>query len=183
MGIYQRADSKFWYVWLSTPGKKGRRLATKIPIDGGTPSQTAVNKQRAEEYHSHLVSERIKAEMEGRPQRVRYKAGTVRSAFSYIYFIEGAGGLIKIGRSLNVKQRLRMLQTGHPAPLKLLAFSVAHIGLERELQRYFAALLVNGEWYRPADNLMAFISRVQRQEHPLAVLLSVEDDYSDQQHR
>lgn len=173
MGIYTRKDSKSWYIWIERPGKKGLRECTGIPVDGGTPQQTALNERLAQEFYANRVSEGVKARLEHRPpmrtgRRLRVES---RSQFTYLYFVEGVGGAIKIGRSLELKKRLETLQIGHPEPLKLLAFIGANVGLERDIQKHFKDLSVGGEWFRQDARLQIFIERIKSGQHPLALLL------------
>lgn len=79
----------------------------------------------------------------------------------HVYFIQqGDSGAIKIGCSKNPSQRLAGLQTGHSEPLRLLTCAVGSQAQERALHDRFAHLRVSGEWFRPADDLLAYIRLV-----------------------
>ena len=72
------------------------------------------------------------------------------------YFIQPEnGGLIKIGKAKNLKDRLAMLQTGSAAPLVCLGYLEGD--RESEMHRRFARLRLFGEWFRPGQELVEFI--------------------------
>jgi hypothetical protein len=76
------------------------------------------------------------------------------------YFIQGAStGLIKIGKTAgSVKKRCDDLQVGSPDNLRVLK-SVKR-DIERGLHKSFAYLRTHGEWFRPAPELLRFISKL-----------------------
>jgi hypothetical protein len=110
--------------------------------------------------------ERAKKEAEAEANVARWRAEETerRSRIkgkSHVYFIQqGDSGAIKIGCSKNPSQRLAGLQTGHSEPLRLLTCAVGSQAQERALHDRFAHLRVSGEWFRPADDLMAYIRLV-----------------------
>lgn len=77
-----------------------------------------------------------------------------------IYFVQGERtGLVKIGKAEDVFKRLRSLQIGSPDILKILAViegetrdSIYHLR--------FKVDWVHGEWFRPSNDLMSFISQI-----------------------
>lgn len=77
-----------------------------------------------------------------------------------IYFIAGRGGAIKIGYSRDPKARMRAHQTSHPEPLRLIATVHGGRDLEAEYHRRFAEHRVNGEWFKPAPELLAEIRQI-----------------------
>ena len=75
-----------------------------------------------------------------------------------VYFIQrGGDGPVKIGFSKNPKGRLSSLQTGIPERLHLLGIVDGGKAEEQRLHRYFAAYGIQGEWFKPAPDLMAYI--------------------------
>lgn len=79
-----------------------------------------------------------------------------------VYFIQAATGPIKIGFTTGkVETRLKELQPGNPDPLVLLAWIPAPKEKEAELHRQFAHLLIRGEWFRPAVELLQMIQSVK----------------------
>lgn len=76
-----------------------------------------------------------------------------------IYFIRaGQDGLIKIGCAINPEKRRKELQTGSSAPLSLLNSWEGGRKLEGRIHQRFAHLRADGEWFRPGDDLLAFIA-------------------------
>lgn len=63
-----------------------------------------------------------------------------------VYFVLG-GGLVKIGRAIDVDKRFRSLECGSPVPLELARVVPGERGLECDLHRYFAAYRKHGEWF------------------------------------
>lgn len=65
-----------------------------------------------------------------------------------VYFIEAVGaGLVKIGTSTNVTQRLAQLQSGFPYELKLLRVLPGYLEEERFFHDLFAEYRVRAEWF------------------------------------
>jgi hypothetical protein len=76
-----------------------------------------------------------------------------------IYFIqEPAEDAIKIGYSTEPSRRLSTLQTSHPRDLELLAVWPGDQNLEKQIHERFAQFRIRGEWFRPAQELLDFIS-------------------------
>ncbi|MHB9879068.1 GIY-YIG nuclease family protein [Pacificimonas sp. ICDLI1SI03] len=72
-----------------------------------------------------------------------------------VYFMQGEdGGPIKIGRARNPAKRLKAVQLGHPAPLKILATRYGGAAEERRLHRKYAESRMAGEWFAPTDALL-----------------------------
>jgi integrase len=57
VGVFQRKDSPFWYVWLD--GAPRPRVPTKIPI-GDTPEQKRENRKLAEQVYHQLMADRAR---------------------------------------------------------------------------------------------------------------------------
>lgn len=87
----------------------------------------------------------------------------------YVYFVR-AGDRVKIGRAVDLGQRIRALQTMHADELSLVLSIPAHAALEPAIQNRFAHLKVRGEWFRLAPDLIAFIEAVQGGANPVALL-------------
>lgn len=68
----------------------------------------------------------------------------------WVYFAE-RGGLVKIGFSANVDQRMRVLGT------RLLAVMPGGEGMERRMHMLFAEYRHHGEWFHPGLSLVGFI--------------------------
>jgi hypothetical protein len=83
-----------------------------------------------------------------------------------VYFIR-AGGMVKIGTSIDVAKRVAGLRTMSPAPLELLAVAKGGPDEEREVHRHFAHLRQHGEWFRAAPELLDYISQIEDpDQHP-----------------
>lgn len=75
-----------------------------------------------------------------------------------IYFIQNmTSKAIKIGYSGNVKGRMRTLRTASADPLELLGAIEGNKAGEHRLHRRFAVDRLAGEWFRPSEELNAFI--------------------------
>jgi hypothetical protein len=91
-----------------------------------------------------------------------------------VYFIKGeTTGLIKIGRSLKVSQRLIELQVGSPDILTVLAVLVDE-GNDGPFHRRFEADNDHGEWFRPSETLMAFIGTIPESSYDGLRVASIE---------
>lgn len=78
-----------------------------------------------------------------------------------VYFIQSVnGGLIKIGVATDVHARLKSIQATCPDRLRVLGLirCLDHGKTEKILHKKFAALLSHGEWFRPDDALVGWIS-------------------------
>lgn len=77
-----------------------------------------------------------------------------------IYFVQAeGGGLIKIGTSVCLTERLRQLELIHGDGLSVLAVMPGSFDVERTLHDRFAHLWEGGEWFRDNGELTEFISR------------------------
>ena len=77
-----------------------------------------------------------------------------------VYFISSSDpeAPIKIGHTTSaIEDRIRVLQTGHPAKLEILAEIQGAIRLETALHRIFEDARVFGEWFRRDPKLMGLI--------------------------
>jgi hypothetical protein len=76
-----------------------------------------------------------------------------------IYFVQMQcpNGYVKIGVAVELAQRLDKLQNASPYGLDLIRVLPGGLKEERELHRRFAASHVRREWFRPTDDLMAFV--------------------------
>ncbi|HEY1956720.1 MAG TPA: GIY-YIG nuclease family protein [Polyangiaceae bacterium] len=81
----------------------------------------------------------------------------------YVYFLqEGVDGPIKIGHGRCPDRRLRGCQSGNPRELRLLGYRPGYRRDERTLHLRFKRLRIRGEWFQPADELLAFIKETIR---------------------
>lgn len=75
----------------------------------------------------------------------------------YVYFIQAGTGYIKIGSTTDVKRRMCSLQTANAEQLNLLGVMKGSTAKEKSIHDRFKHLRVRGEWFRPGDDLLAFI--------------------------
>ncbi len=97
---------------------------------------------------------------DGLPNR-NYHIGERKSRLTSIYFVqEGSKGPIKIGVSAEVACRFSSIQVGNPRRLRLLGTAPCYgKQLEIEIHRKFSHLRIRGEWFRPAPELLDFITK------------------------
>lgn len=81
-----------------------------------------------------------------------------------IYFIGSEFGPIKIGISRDVARRLVTLQCGSPIPLRVLAVTNGGRDAEREYHQRFADFRLHSEWFSPAPEILAEITRLNAGE-------------------
>lgn len=161
--------------WDGEPGALARAFVDSeivVPRQGGTATVSAA-------YLPSLVSQRpdpyeIRVRLktpEEREAHMKEQAAAFRqqrleresrvTAKGHVYFIQqGDGGSIKIGYSKNPAQRLASLQTGHSESLHMRAIAPGSMAQERALHDRFSHLRVSGEWFRPDEDLVAYMRLV-----------------------
>lgn len=73
----------------------------------------------------------------------------------FIYFIQGeCGGPIKIGYTTDLENRIKKLQTGYPDRLQLLLAFPGNKQFEQAIHKQFEQYRLNGEWFRPAPEVL-----------------------------
>jgi hypothetical protein len=99
----------------------------------------------------------------------------------FIYFIAAETlGAVKIGYSgQHPEKRLRGLQTGCPARLKLLAFVPGSEADEARLHEIFQPLHIHGEWFRHELKLRTLIAYLDCSPGQLATREDFEASVSD----
>lgn len=118
------------------------------------PDEVRVRLRTPEEIAAREQTERVR-------RAVEVPRSTRITAKPHVYFVQqGNSGAIKIGCSKNPNQRLEHLQTAHSEPLRLLTCAPGTQQQERALHDRFAHLRVSGEWFRPGDDLLAYIRLV-----------------------
>lgn len=83
-----------------------------------------------------------------------------------VYFVQ-AGEFVKIGKSTDWRARIAGLQTGSPHVVVPLLVLPATPNAERLLHYQFAEHRINGEWFRPAAEIMAYIEEHRADGLPL----------------
>jgi len=88
-----------------------------------------------------------------------------------VYFIQShTSGFIKIGYTTNLIAQFKSLQNSSADFLVMLLHGDGTRALEGELHTRFAHLRVQGEWFRPGDDLLAGIADVRAAMGPDRVL-------------
>jgi len=95
--------------------------------------------------------------------RYRYHTGKDKSvAESVVYFIQsGEEGLIKIGSSTDLINRIITLQIGNPCELKLRESIKGNWEKEKEIQNKFQHIKYRGEWFFPTVELTNYIKEIK----------------------
>ena len=72
-----------------------------------------------------------------------------KNQIGYVYFIESDSGYVKIGKTVNLKTRIKSLKSASPHDLKLLGYikSEDYNFLEMVFHKKFDESRVNGEWF------------------------------------
>src|SRR5204863_3728136 len=83
------------------------------------------------------------------------------SGWCYIYFIQ-VDGFIKIGRTIDVRDRLHHIKTTNASTVHFLAAVLAHPNLEQPIHDRFHHLKRQGEWYAFEPELRQFIEEIQK---------------------
>lgn len=79
----------------------------------------------------------------------------------FIYFIQSVnGGPIKIGKADNPQVRLKMLQSANPETLDIIGLAQGGVVQERMLHKHFDNARIQGEWFNPSLELLAFVSKL-----------------------
>lgn len=76
-----------------------------------------------------------------------------------VYFILSANGLVKIGRSINIKSRFKSLCSMSPVKLELLHTIEGTHYTEVELHKKFDPIRSHGEWFYYTDDLKKHIQK------------------------
>lgn len=77
-----------------------------------------------------------------------------------VYFISMAGGVVKIGTTTNLTARIKKLQTGNPAHLRVLAVIDGGADVEAAYHHQFADARLKGEWFKRTDAVKQEIERL-----------------------
>ena len=80
-----------------------------------------------------------------------------------IYFVQmGKNGPIKIGKTANIKERLKVFQASSPYKIKLLYYKKCFKPpLEYELHKKFKAERIHGEWFHPSKKIFNYIEQLK----------------------
>ena len=78
-----------------------------------------------------------------------------------VYFLQAQqGGPVKIGCTHDLARGLHTLSTGSPSPLRVLAIVAGGTtDTEAELHASFTGARLQGEWFRPTEEVVEYITR------------------------
>lgn len=93
-------------------------------------------------------------------ERLYRTRGTQVAKSGFLYFIGSDDGPIKIGATVNLERRLRVLQAASPHKLKILCKVAGGAGSEGFYHRQFARHRLHGEWFAPHPDILAEIERL-----------------------
>ena len=79
-----------------------------------------------------------------------------------VYFVQAENGLIKIGSTKYLDDRLYSLRCGSPVGLELIASLKGDRTVEFALHTRFAEHRLHGEWFTPHPDILAEIERINR---------------------
>lgn len=95
-------------------------------------------------------------------RRIGDKRPTKRlGEFIYFFQIDTPDKFIKIGFATNVAIRLSNVRVSSPYPIEVLAVIPGSEIFEAEIHQKFAAQRVQGEWFRPTPEILAFIETLK----------------------
>ena len=83
------------------------------------------------------------------------------NSYARVYFVREEGsGAIKIGTSVRVRDRFNMIKSDNPNEVVLLAQIHGGRRVESILHTQFEYARIRGEWFRPVDPLVTFVSEL-----------------------
>ena len=92
-----------------------------------------------------------------RPRTAAERRHKERCDKGVVYFVRGYD-MVKIGWTMNVKGRLRDLQTGSPVPLVVLCSEPGGPERESQLHARFARYRSHGEWFRLRGDVLDYVT-------------------------
>lgn len=90
------------------------------------------------------------------------QAGRSLASRRFVYFAR-QGSLVKIGMSVNPRERARKMQVGATEEIELLCAIPGGADVERNLHAAFEAYRVRGEWFRLEGHLADYIATMAAQ--------------------
>jgi hypothetical protein len=138
----------------NSPEKRLARLrGTLIAVwyESGVRKRKSLGTKDVEEGRRRLASLKYK------PRQ------TAKGDFIYFIQIDNADGFIKIGYANNLGIRISNIKVSCPYPVKILAVMEGKPKTEDKIHEILAAHCIKGEWYRPHDDVTAFIEIIIKQ--------------------
>lgn len=78
---------------------------------------------------------------------------------SRVYFIQAEDVAIKIGFTLNIKNRFRQMQMDCPLKLYIIGMIKGDRAAESRLHKKFKKYRRTGEWFQPHENIISYAKR------------------------
>jgi len=97
--------------------------------------------------------------------RKRFLKGGMKAIIrkeSWVYFIKAENGLIKIGTTTHLKERLKQLQRMSPVKLELIIAIEGGVDKEQALHQRFEKCRSHGEWFFPSEELLSYIKELEK---------------------
>ena len=91
---------------------------------------------------------------------LRVSDGKKEEVYGYVYFAEAENGLIKIGYSGDLNNRIRNLNGGSPIKIQLLASKPGTKNDEEKLHAKFKKYRKRGEWFEANSKLSDYIKEI-----------------------
>ncbi len=138
-----------------------RRMSRAIEADQGIDLDSADVALLASIGATALIDEAAEFEINPRDFPVLEIGSFCPDCSPWVYFMQaGEAGPIKIGLTVNLKQRLTEHQTSNPERLAIHAAIAGPPSNERVLHRFYKREWIRGEWFRPSLRLRAFVDHV-----------------------
>lgn len=102
-------------------------------------------------------SPEYKAKVEANAKKQAERDAMKAAMRTYVYFIQMGDGPIKIGKSDDPDRRLLDFKTASPHKCHVLKRIKAHFSLEAQLHKKFAHIRLEGEWFKPEQELLDYI--------------------------
>lgn len=132
---------------------------------GAASSLSAIRSDYIREARDRFSASAVMLMGEGSPwHAVGRGAFKFRCEQQVTYFIGNVDHGIKIGISVQPLERLSILQTGSPVPLRILACTAGGLAVEREYHARFKEHRKHGEWFAPHAEILAEIERLNSEQ-------------------
>jgi hypothetical protein len=124
------------------------------PPEGHTAESWVAMRRAAD-----VIGEKLRG-IDWSPLPGRRAIETLRDGKSYVYFIGGETGPVKIGYTIAPLERLAAMQMGCPIKLSILAKVEGTVADEKAYHRRFAEHRSHGEWFERHPDILAEIERL-----------------------
>ena len=117
---------------------------------------------------SHRIPFCQRCEVGSKPKPPELKSRELPIRTRCLYFIQcDDDGPIKIGVTVDLSGRLQALQLANHHELKIIATENASLKREKELHERFGYLKIRGEWFKPGNELLAYIDVLRESQDSL----------------